>query len=125
MTKPSDFKIGVVDDHVQTAVSISQLLNMNGFKTFQAYNVQDAISKAKAEKPELLISDIRLGNDEEGFDVAKQLPNQKILFMSGFDMDREKIKTFKNVIGALVKPIDNDELLKLIRKELKLPEGKK
>ncbi|MEK6885561.1 MAG: response regulator [Nanoarchaeota archaeon] len=120
--KPADIKIGIIDDHVQTAVSLSQLLDYNGFKTFQAYNVKDAIAKAKKEKPDLLLLDIRLGNDEEGYDIAKELPKQKVLFMSGFEIDRDKIKSFKNAIGALEKPVDIRVLLKVIRKEFKLQE---
>ncbi len=70
----------------------------------------------------MLLLDIRLGNDEEGYDVAKQLPNQKVLFMSGFKIDDVKIKSFKNAIGAMEKPVDIRVLLKIIRKEFKLPE---
>jgi len=122
--KASDIKLGVIDDNVQTAVSITQLLEFNGFKTFQAYNAKDAVAKAKKEKPDLLILDIKLGFGETGYDVAKELPKQKILFISGYDMDKNKIKSFSNVIGSLTKPVDINELLKLIRKKFNVPEPK-
>ena len=123
--KVADIKIGIVDDHIQTAISISQLLEFKGFKTFQAYNVKDAITRAKKEKPDLLIVDIRLGEDEEGYDIAKELSKQKILFISGYNLDANRIKKFKNAIGYLVKPIDIKILLDAIRKEFKLPEFNK
>ncbi len=122
--KAGDFKIGIVDDHIQTAISISQLLETNGFKTFQTYNVHDTIERVPSEKPDLLLLDMKL-NDGSGYDVATKLSKQKIVFISGYDMDVKKIKTFKNVIGTLIKPIDNELLLKMVRKELKLPEPKK
>ena len=117
-------KIGVIDDHVQTAISLSQLLEFNGFKTFQAYNLKDAIEKTKQEKPDLLILDIQLGYDEEGYEIAKELSNQKILFIASFDYDSKKIKKFRNVIGTLKKPVDNNELLKAVRKEFKISRTK-
>ncbi|MFH0733852.1 MAG: response regulator [bacterium] len=119
-----DFKIGIVDDHVQTAISISQILEFDGFKTYQAYNAEDAIAKTKEQKPDLLLLNIRLGKNVSGYDIVQELPQQKILFLIGGGADPNKIKKFKNVIGAITKPVDKSKLLKIIRKEFKLPEPK-
>jgi len=118
--KASDIKLGIIDDNVQTAISISQVLEFNGFKTFQAYNTKDAIEKIKKEKPDLLILDVKLGYKESGYDVAKEFPNQKILFITGYDLDENKIKKFNNVIGTLKKPTNIDDILNLVRKEFKI-----
>jgi len=117
-----DLKIGVVDDDFQTAVSISQLLEFNGFKTFQAYNSQEALAKTKEQRPDLLLVDIWLREELNGYGLAKLLPNQKIIFFTGYEIDNKKIKEFKNVITALRKPVDIYDLLKILRKEFNLPD---
>jgi hypothetical protein len=71
-----------------------------------------------------LILDVKLGYDEEGYGVAKELPDQKILFVTGYDLDTSKIKHFNNVIGTLKKPIDNSQLLKIIRKKFRISQTK-
>jgi DNA-binding response OmpR family regulator len=115
--KPKDIKVLIVDDHVQTVISISQILEYYGFKTLSAYNPKDAIEIANKENPNLLLLNIHLEYDDEGFNIAKSLPNYKILFFTGEDIDSSKLKKFKNVIGFLKKPIINSELLKILKKE--------
>ena len=112
--------IAIVDDHVQTAISLSQILEHEGFKTLQAYNGRDAIDLCKKEKPDLLILDIRM-EGMSGFEVARALPEQKILFMTGFDdiTDAETAQ-YKNVVGLMRKPIDNQELVRVVKEKLKL-----
>lgn len=106
----------VVDDHIQTAVSLSQFLDNNGFKTFQAYNGIDAINKSKKEKPDLVLLDIKIPK-MSGFEVAEELKGQKILFMTAYeDLGRQASKNTKNCLGVLKKPVDTDELLKKINK---------
>jgi len=114
-----NFKIGIIDDHVQSAVSIAQILQYEGFKTFEAYNGKSAITKSKAEKPDLLLLDIKLGKIT-GYDVAKELPKQKIMFITGFDVESETIAKFKNVLGVIRKPIGT-EIANVVRKKLKIP----
>jgi two-component system response regulator (stage 0 sporulation protein F) len=83
--------IGVVDDNAQVAISIAQLLEYNGYATYQAYNGIDAIELTKEKKPALLLLDIKM-NMMSGYEVAKKLANQKILFMTGFEVEQDKVK---------------------------------
>jgi DNA-binding response OmpR family regulator len=108
-------KIAIVDDHIQTAVSISEALEYNGFDTIQAYTGKDAVKLCKAEKPDLLLLDIKM-EDKDGYEVAKELPGQKIIFITGYELNGQK-KT-RNVVGILTKPIDIDKLIELVKKKL-------
>jgi len=111
--------IGITDDAPQVATALAQLLEHNGFDTYQASDGSDAVHLTEEKKPALLICDIRLGGIS-GYDVARMLPKQKILFITGFDIEKEKIAGLSNVVGTMRKPIDIDRLLELINKVLGL-----
>ncbi len=113
------FKVGIVDDHVQTAVSISQMLKYNGYKTFQSYSGKDAVKDAKKEKPDLMLVDVRM-DGFSGYDVAKALSKVKMFFMTGYDIEEIEIKKYKNVLEVLKKPIDMNDLLGRLKKYFKI-----
>ncbi len=115
MASEKDFLIGIVDDHPQTATSISEMLEYNDFNTWQANSGEKAIEMCAEKKPDLLILDIKM-EKMNGFEVAEKLPKQKILFMTGFDIEDSKISKFKNVIGKITKPVDIEDLLRVVRK---------
>jgi CheY-like chemotaxis protein len=116
----SDILIAVVNNHVQTAVGISNFLEEKGYRTIQAYAGSDAIKLCQKEKPDLLFIDVQMPQTT-GFDVARALPNQKILFMvASFDGVGDKAKAFPNCVGVLFKPVDNAKLDDFLRKYFKL-----
>ena len=114
--------IGVVDDHIQTAVSISTQLEYEGFKTFQVYSGNDAIERSKKDNPDLLIVDVNVNRGgPNGYQVAEALPKQKILFTcAGCELDTKKSLKLKNVLGLITKPVNTNELLEIIKKEFKI-----
>jgi two-component system response regulator VicR len=118
--KGSDFKIAVIDDHVQTAIGIANALDFEGFKTFQGYSFDDAINIANKENPDLFIVDVMM-NGKNGYDVAKALPKVKVILMTAYESNASLIKKLKNVQALVQKPIENLELIKLVRKILNIP----
>jgi CheY-like chemotaxis protein len=113
--KEKDFLIAIVDDHIDTVVSISNYLEGNGFRTVWAYNGEDALKLCKKESPDVLLLKIRMPG-MSGFDVAKALPiNQKIIFMSGVEGLDEKAKAFGGFEGVIHKPIDLAKLISILR----------
>jgi DNA-binding NtrC family response regulator len=113
--------IGIIDDHVQSAISLSQILENNGFKTFQAYNCSDAVKAIKEKNPDIVIVDFSSIENSEKCGLSVNLPKKKILFiLNDHEEDRKKIKKYKNVIGIVEKPIDIEEVLKILRKELRI-----
>lgn len=117
--KAGKFKIEVVDDHVQTVISLCQYLDNSGFETIQAYNGKEAIDMANKENPDLIVLDIRM-EGLSGYDVAAALPKKKILFMSGFGFEDTKVNSFKNSIGFMEKPINLKEMVSTIKKALNI-----
>jgi CheY-like chemotaxis protein len=120
MVKESDLLIAVVDDNIATVTTISNMLDAKGFRTVWAYSGDEAIKLCKSAKPDLLILDLRLPK-MTGFDVAKQLPSQRILFMSSFEDTIADAKKIVGSVGVIKKPISSGELIDLIRKEFNIP----
>jgi DNA-binding response OmpR family regulator len=119
MSKEGEFLIGIIDDHIQTGVNISQILEFNGFKTFQAYSLEDAIKLIGEKDPDLIILDVCMQYNHEGYEIAKKFPKKKVLFMSASNPE-EKMLKMKNIGGYIEKPINSEELLKKVRKILKV-----
>jgi two-component system response regulator (stage 0 sporulation protein F) len=109
--------IGIADNHVQTAITVSEVLDNEGYKTIQAYNFEDAIKIAKEEKPDLMV----VGGFIDGktcFDLAKALPNQKMALVTDCVHSKGALKNFKNIKACMQKPVDNDVLLRVVKKLL-------
>jgi len=116
----SDILIAVVNNHVQTAIGISNFLEEKGYRTVQAYTGKDAIALCEKERPDILFIDVQMPQ-VSGFDVARALPKQKVLFMvASFDGVGDKAKAFPNCIGVLFKPVDSAKLDEFLRKYFKL-----
>ena len=108
-------KILVVDDNGQTATSISRMVEFWGNSTTEAYNVEDAIKAIKEEHPDLIIQDIVM-EPKNGYEVIKAAPGKKFIVMSGFKFDEKELKKYKNIMGRIKKPVDPEELEKIIKK---------
>ncbi len=123
MVSEKDYKILIVDDHIQTAVYLSNMLEYEGFKTFQAYDRDDAVKLVHEQKPDLILLDLAL-HKTTGFEVAKQLPQEKIMLMTGYNLEAGTISKFKNIVEIMPKPIDILVLKEKIRNVLRLPKKK-
>jgi DNA-binding response OmpR family regulator len=116
-TQESKYTIEIVDDHLQTVVGLCNTLEFNGFRCLQAYNAKDAINLANKENPDLLIVDVIM-NDGGGYDVARALPNKKVILISAYEKDEKEIAKIKNIAGFMQKPIGAFELLQFVKKVL-------
>lgn len=120
MGDKSNFKkilVAIVDDHVQTATQLSQSLEFNGFRTFQAYNVKEAIEKIKSENPDIAIIEVMLGGEINGIGLAKMFPELKVVLLTGSELKKSDLKGLKSLVGVVKKPVASDEVLSIIRKE--------
>lgn len=114
-------KIAIVGNLVDSVTSLSNYLEAKGFQTVWAYNGRDAVVLCNKEHPDLLIIDVKL-DLINGFDVARLLPQQKVLFMSALEGITAQAATFKNSVGIIAKPIDTEQVLAILKKEFKLPD---
>lgn len=114
----------VVEDqplHMKLAVD---LLQLNGFQVLQATSGKEAIALLKKEKPDLVLLDIGLP-DQDGYEVLKAIKkNQKqkklkVIALMAFAQpeDEEKIRN-AGFDGFFPKPIDPGQLVPYIEQLL-------
>jgi len=125
-------KILVVDDDPVIAKAASMKLVPAGYDVVSAADGSEAVSAARREKPDLILLDINFPNDIglswDGFqiiawlqrvDESKKTP---VIVMSGGESAKFKSRALQaGAIAYLQKPVNNDELLALIKQALAAP----
>ena len=117
--KLRQIRVLLVEDHPDTAVTLSRLLRRSGFVVAGAPDVATAAAKAEAETFDVLVSDLGLP-DGSGYDVIRRVRAHQIvpgIAMSGYGMDNDVRRTREaGFTEHLVKPIDVPQLIAAIRR---------
>jgi signal transduction histidine kinase/ActR/RegA family two-component response regulator len=110
-------RVLVVDDNVDAAEVLADLLDMSGYEVVVAHDCPEALKQAEASRPHVAILDIGLP-DVDGYGVAERLRERLgeespvFAALTGYSQDgdraRSKAAGFRR---HFVKPIDADELL--------------
>jgi len=123
-------KILVVDDNEVILKTISLKLQGAGFQIITALDGSEAVAAARKETPDLILLDINFppavdGVPWDGFrimdwfrrlDPAKKIP---IIIITGQeDMKNKERATSSGAVAFFHKPINHDDLLKVIRATL-------
>ena len=108
----------VVDDHRDTCLGMKMLLERKGYQITLAHTADQAIRKARAEKFDLLISDIGLP-DRSGYELMKELRatnSMRGIALSGFGMENDINQARAAGFSEhLTKPVNFDRLDEAIR----------
>lgn len=106
-------KLIIIDDEPSILISLRYSLN-NNYEVFTAKNSQEGMEIIEEERPDLVLLDLKLGN-ENGIDVLGDIlqrwPEQVVIIITAFGTIETTIKAIKE--GAfyyLTKPIDLSEL---------------
>jgi len=123
-------KILIVDDDRDVYESMKIVLEAEGYAVDWATNGTEAIEKAKAGKPDLMILDVMMNTDDEGFQVSyKMREDPELLHVpivmvtsvgtkTGFSFDRNRDQDFLPVNEFLEKPVDPKVLVDKVRENL-------
>lgn len=116
-----------VDDNDGARYAKSRILTHAGLRVIEASNGEDAIALAHADKPDLILLDVKLP-DINGFEVCRRLkedPSTKAILIlqtsASFIHPADKVRALDG--GAdnyLVEPIEPDELIANVKALLRL-----
>lgn len=113
----------IVDDSKDMLEVLSRQLSSNGYNTFQATNVVDAVDLLKLSIPKLLITDIQMPGVDGGKLVKyaqKNFPGLPILVITGYPSIDAAVEVLKDgSVDYLTKPFTKDELTETVNKLLK------
>lgn len=113
-------KVLIVDDENDTRILLSDLLSSGGFETETAEDGIEALNKAKAFKPSVIITDIRLPG-MDGIELLKRLKDTdsppEIILMTGYNEYDAAVDALKvGVFQYIKKPFgDPDFVLRVIK----------
>jgi DNA-binding response OmpR family regulator len=101
-------KILIVDDEVNVRKLYSEELRDEGYETVCASGVKEALSSIEKENPDLIILDIKLG-DESGIDalmeIAKSRKHLPVILNSAYSVYRDNFQTWA-ADAYIVKSVD-------------------
>ena len=120
----SDKKILLVDDDSDFLESTQLMLMDEGYDVIPATHGEDAVEKYKEFKPDIVFLDIKMpgiGGYETFFRIHRSDSDARVVFTSSYTLDSEKFKQAKDLSlkGLLNKPLEFDDLKKLIKKHAK------
>jgi len=123
-------RILIIDDDKYFVQSVKDLLTSEGYSVIHAYNGSEGLDMAKGEHPDLIILDVMMAHDTEGFEVSREvdknpeLKNTKIIMITGITKEMnlpfkfEPDKAWLPVDEIMEKPVAPDDLLKAIRSKI-------
>jgi len=119
-------KILVIDDDIDLVEVLRIVLEKEGYAVLDAQDGERGIKMVREHKPDLIILDVMMNTEDEGFDVAtrldadpqlKQIPVIMLTAvgqMTGYKYDKDKDNV--PVEEYIEKPIMPNALLKVIRR---------
>lgn len=132
MKKGAD--ILIIEDDRDLVNTVRIILESRKYHVRWAGNGKEGYSKIVEKKPDLIILDVMMQTDTEGFDLAYKLKEHSkfqdipILMMTSFPqkMAEEGPEKFQHIMGEawpvtrfLEKPVDPDQLLLIVQELLK------
>jgi len=118
----SPIKIYIVDDHPLVRTGLQGLIEIEEDMSVVGWgaNVADSVNGILALTPDIVLLDVRLQNDELGFEIVRELNKYKlktqfIVLTSVVKPEWVKTSFSEGIASYLVKELANDELVAAIR----------
>ena len=123
-------KILIIDDDIDLVEAMRLTLENAGFEVIDAQDGQKGLEQIKVAKPDLVLLDVMMETQDEGFHIAYQIRNNNetsdlpIIMLTavpsetGFSFDKDKDEDFLPVDEFLEKPINPDLLIDYVKKSL-------
>lgn len=113
-------RILIVDDNKDSADSLAMLLEITGNETYMAHDGVEAVEAVEKYRPEVILLDIGLPK-LDGHEVCRRVREQPwgkditVIALTGWGQEDDRRKSEEaGFNGHLVKPVDYDQLLKML-----------
>ena len=120
MAAPGSTRVLVVDDNADSVAMLTMLLEMKGHVTAMAQSGPEALEKAEAFRPDVVVLDIGLPG-MDGYEVAGHLRQQPygrsvtLVALTGWSSDEDRQRTREAGFNHhFIKPVDPDALEKVL-----------
>ncbi len=119
-TQTQSRRILVVDDNLDSARSLIMLLELTAFEAVSAHDGVEAVEKAQAYKPDVIVMDLGLPK-RSGYDACRLIRQEPwgrevcIIAMTGWGQEEDRRKSKEaGFDGHLVKPVSFTALMALL-----------
>ena len=129
MSLDENVRILIVDDDEDIRKTMQAILEDEGYVVDLATTGNEAIEMTQETAYNIALLDIRLP-DIEGVELLKlmknNMPKTRKIMITGYPSMQNAITALnKNANAYLVKPVDDEELLKLVKEQLQLQKEEK
>ncbi|HEX2199267.1 MAG TPA: EAL domain-containing protein [Burkholderiales bacterium] len=115
----------VVDDNRANREALASLLEVSGYEVARAAGARQALAQARAAPPDLVISDVLMPG-MDGYVLARELradaatSGVPVMFYTAYfaGQEAQQLAQAHGVARVLVKPSDNDVILRAVREVL-------
>lgn len=112
-----------VDDEPSIRLTLPAILQSHGFDVSIAATVNEAISQIAKNEFDVLLSDLNIGSERDGFDVVKAMrqahPRCVTILLTGYPAFETAVEGIRHQIDDyVVKPADIESLVKLVNDKL-------
>ena len=116
----SRFRILVVDDNADSALSLAMMLSMMGHDTRLAHDGEEAVTTAEAFRPQVVLLDIGLPK-LNGYEVAQRIRQQEwgtsmfLVAVTGWGQDEDRRRSEDVGMNRhMVKPVEPSALDRML-----------
>ena len=112
-----------VDDEPSIRLTLPALLENNGFDVRVASTVNEALAEISQQEFDVLVSDLNIGSERDGFDVVKAMrqahPRCVTILLTGYPAFETAVEGIRHQIDDyVVKPADIEVLVKMMNQKL-------
>jgi two-component system, response regulator RegA len=117
-----------VDDEEGIRHTLPLLLQQRGFDVRVAASVPEALSAIRTQEFDVLLSDLNIGKDGDGFTVVQAMrkvhPNCVTILLTGYPAFESAVQAIHDEVDDyFVKPADLDSLISTMERKLRARQG--